>query len=118
MKNYLLVLIIPIITVICGVVSLNRPPKEINSLYGYRTARSMRDKRSWDYAQSMLGEYFIYYAIASFIVGLILSVICRIFFNREYAPSVIMLIQTAGIFSLVFVIESNLKKEHKRWDEK
>jgi uncharacterized membrane protein len=46
------------------------PPKSINSLYGYRTARSMKSQENWDYAQSMSARMmmaFAYYLGSSLI---------------------------------------------------
>lgn len=40
-----------IIFVMAGLVLFKFPPKEINSLYGYRTKNSMKDQDSWDFAQ-------------------------------------------------------------------
>lgn len=36
---------------IAGWLLANRPPKEINALYGYRTTRSMSSQERWDFAQ-------------------------------------------------------------------
>lgn len=37
---------------------LNHPPKEINSLFGYRTARSMQNQETWDFAQRRGGRFW------------------------------------------------------------
>lgn len=37
---------------------MNAPPKEINSGYGYRTARSMRNRETWDFAQRYSGRFW------------------------------------------------------------
>tara|TARA_B100001115_G_C15840160_1_gene420988 strand:+ start:841 stop:1194 length:354 start_codon:yes stop_codon:yes gene_type:complete len=34
------------------------PARKPNSLYGYRTDRSMRNRRNWNYAQSLLPKMF------------------------------------------------------------
>ena len=36
---------------VAGLIVMKFPPKKINSLYGYRTSRSMRNQQSWDLAQ-------------------------------------------------------------------
>lgn len=35
-----------------------RPPKTINSGYGYRNARSMRSQEAWDFAQVYSGRFW------------------------------------------------------------
>lgn len=116
MAKYYLVFIVPFVFLICGIISQKKPPKNINSLYGYRTARSMRDKQSWDWAQKQMSVYFIFYAVASLVVGIALALLCRFLFDRDYMPCVILLLQTFGIYIILFVIENNLKKMQKIWD--
>lgn len=118
MFKYIIVIPVPVLLLVSGLISLNKPPKNINSFYGYRTARSMRDSRSWDRAQKMMSAYFIYYSVAVLVLGIILSVVCRIFFDRDYIPCMIMLFQAFGIFTVIAKIESNLKKEHKHRNKK
>ncbi len=47
------------------------PAKKPNHLYGYRTDRSMRNRRNWDYAQSLLPTMFLRIAIYHLIVSAI-----------------------------------------------
>lgn len=51
----MLIGIIPITTIIIGLILYYFPPKNINSMYGYRSNRSMQDQDSWDYAQKVSG---------------------------------------------------------------
>ena len=37
--------------VLAGLLMLTFPPKKINSLYGYRSRRSMKNQENWDFAQ-------------------------------------------------------------------
>ena len=46
------VLLIPGIMVFFGRVMADHPPKTINAAYGYRTAMSMLNQDTWDYAQA------------------------------------------------------------------
>ena len=43
-------LLIPAVMLFFGQRFLNKPPKKINSLYGYRTSRSMKNQQTWDCA--------------------------------------------------------------------
>ena len=38
--------------IIAGYILLKFPPKNINSLYGYRTSSSMENQEKWDFAQN------------------------------------------------------------------
>lgn len=43
----------PIVAISLTIILITKlfPPKNINSLYGYRTATSMKSKSNWDFAQ-------------------------------------------------------------------
>ncbi len=42
-----------------GWLFLKKPPKEINSLFGYRTDRSMRSMEAWDFAHRYTGKIWL-----------------------------------------------------------
>ena len=46
------VFLIPVIMVFFGRTMMDHPPKTINAAYGYRTAMSMINQDTWDYAQA------------------------------------------------------------------
>lgn len=69
--------IIGFIFIIIGLLKMLFPPKKINSLYGYRTTRSMKNIDIWNFAQKLsaklliaLGSNLIIIGIFSLIVGL------------------------------------------------
>lgn len=45
--------LVGLIFIITGLIMLYFPPKKINSLYGYRTIRSMKNQERWDFAQNL-----------------------------------------------------------------
>ena len=61
-------MIIPVLLVVCGVWLFMCPPKEINSIFGYRTAMSKTNKDTWLFAQKYSGKLM-------FIIGAILSLL-------------------------------------------
>jgi len=91
-------LLIPILTgpvvIIIILITLKFPPKKINSLYGYRTKRSMASQEAWEFAQPYSGKMMLRYMIiyiltAAFsvpmkdidpIIGVILSLIVMMVF--------------------------------------
>lgn len=52
-------LIIPITMIIFGILFIKRPPYRINSVYGYRTRRSMASQEAWDYAHQLCGKAWL-----------------------------------------------------------
>ena len=49
-------LLIPAVMLIFGIRFGKNPPKKINSFFGYRTSRSMRNQETWFYAHRYLGK--------------------------------------------------------------
>ncbi len=49
-------LLIPLAMLGFGVVFLRWPPRKINGVYGYRTARSMASQEAWDFAHAYFGR--------------------------------------------------------------
>ena len=60
-----------------GLLIKKKPPKKINPIYGYRTKRSMKDQKSWDFAQrhsakemSNAGLYLLVFSILGYFIKL------------------------------------------------
>ena len=49
-------LLIPAVMLIFGIRFVKNPPKKINSFFGYRTSRSVRNQETWFYAHRYLGK--------------------------------------------------------------
>ena len=52
-------LLIPGSMVVLGRSFMKNPPGEINSGYGYRTARAMRNRETWAFAQRYSGRFWV-----------------------------------------------------------
>ncbi|QNR24359.1 SdpI family protein [Croceimicrobium hydrocarbonivorans] len=51
------------------------PARKPNSLYGYRTDRSMRNRRNWNYAQSLLPKMFFRVGLYHILLAALWSVL-------------------------------------------
>ena len=49
-------LLIPVAMICIGTRFVKKPPSRINSVYGYRTARSMKSQAAWDFAHRYCGK--------------------------------------------------------------
>lgn len=49
-------LLIPCTMLFFGFLWKFRPPRDVNSLYGYRTARSCKSRQAWDFAHQAIGR--------------------------------------------------------------
>ncbi len=49
-------LLIPVMMIVAGWMMWKHPPKRINSWYGYRTERSMKNEDTWKFAHDYCGR--------------------------------------------------------------
>ena len=47
------------------------PPKKINTLYGYRTNRSMKNKEIWDFANTYSAKFLLNFSLLTCIIQII-----------------------------------------------
>ncbi len=49
-------MLLPAVMVVFGVIFIKHPPRKINPIYGYRTARSMKTPETWKFAHKYCGK--------------------------------------------------------------
>ena len=105
-------LFIPIIMVIFGKSFLKAAPKEINGIYGYRTAMSMKNQDTWEFAHKHFGKVWFYAGL----ILLPLNIILLLFVMGESKDLigtvgiVVCLIDTAVMLLSIIPTERALKK--------
>ena len=57
-----------LILLVVGIVFWMCPPKKINGLYGYRTARSRKSQEAWDFAQRYSAKLITMFGLAALVV--------------------------------------------------
>ena len=58
-----------LIFIVAAIITSKYPPKNINSVYGYRTKRSMLSKERWDFAQEYSNNLMSKYGIILIFFG-------------------------------------------------
>ena len=58
-KMLLSILMMPLLMIGFGLLFMKKPPKRINSLFGYRTKRSMMNQDTWDFAHQYCGKIWL-----------------------------------------------------------
>src|SRR5690606_20975452 len=99
------------IFIIAGGIMYFFPPKKINSLYGYRTARSMKNQKNWAFAQkysakalSVLGMVFI---LSSFIRMLLP-------FDNDQHALFGMFLLIIGVVIMFLICEKAIKENEEK----
>ena len=70
-------LLLPLSMVIFGTWFMRRPPKKISVNFGYRTARSMKNKDTWDFAHRHIGRLWRGWGWATMAVSLLIMYLVR-----------------------------------------
>ena len=108
----LVILIIPLLMVGFGLLLMKNPPKKINSVYGYRTRRSVRSQDTWDFAHYYFGKLWRVCGLGSIPISLI--PICLVLGKSEQVISVagliVLGIQTLLLLVTILLTERALKK--------
>jgi len=108
---YITDLSLPVMMTIIGYVFLKYPPKEINSLYGYRTARSMRNVETWAYAHRMCGKIWIKAGPLLFVLVFFSKTFLKI--NEELLSLIHMGVLIFALLSTIFLVENMMKRKFR-----
>lgn len=65
-----MVLLVPLTMILFGNLFYYKPPKKINSIYGYRTKRSMKNSQTWEFAHEHCGWLWIRFGVVLFLISL------------------------------------------------
>jgi uncharacterized membrane protein len=104
---FLIPFLIGITLLVAGLILLNYPPKKINSLYGYRTASSMKSKERWDFAQRYSSIELI--KISALLV--LFSLIGIIYYpSKGLAMVLAFILLLLSIVILIIRVEKAIKK--------
>ncbi len=105
-------MLVPVTMIFFGKFFLNRAPREINMVFGYRTNMSMKNKDTWEFAHKYFGKVW-------FVCGwvlLLLSVILMLFVMGKdedtvgYAGGIINVVQLVFLMAPIIPTERALKK--------
>ena len=107
-----MILLIPLAMIIFGAIYIKHPPREINSLFGYRTTRSMSSREAWEFAHHLFGKLWLICGIISMPV-FILPMLFLFEADTSLISTVgaaITLVELLPMIIPVFFVESALKK--------
>ena len=86
-------LLVPAIMLYFGWRFQKKPPEKINQIYGYRTARSMKNQETWRFAHETCGRLWVRLGAVLLLLSLAAAAMT---FGRG--------VETAGIVSAVVVV--------------
>ncbi|MDT0293800.1 SdpI family protein [Mesonia ostreae] len=95
-----------VVFILLGWVLYKYPPKEINSLYGYRTSKSMKSQEAWDFAQQYSGKLMVKTGAFLLVVGVLGAYLIPISFIWEIFVAIFAF--SIAILALFYFTESEL----------
>lgn len=110
-------LLVPAVMLYFGWRFLNRQPKKINALYGYRTSRSMKNQQTWDYAHQVCGKLWF----RAGIVMLPLSLLAMLPALGKDTQALgiwlmgVVLVQVVVMIATIFPVEKALKRKFDKF---
>jgi uncharacterized membrane protein len=87
-------------------ITLKFPPKKINSIYGYRTSRSMKNQENWDLAQRFSSQLMLKQGLIILATAFLLEVLP---IPMEVATLISMLLLVISVIILFVQTEKRLK---------
>ena len=106
------VVLIPLLMIIIGAIFSKKAPKNINYVFGYRTARSMKNQETWEFSHLLLGKIWLKCGLISIVVSII-----PMFFVLNKCEDiignlglVILYLQLAMMIITIIIIENSLRK--------
>jgi len=98
--------IVGFVFAVAAFITLKFPPKKINSLYGYRTSRSMKNQENWDLAQRFSSQLMLKQGLILLLLAFILTVLPV---PMELATVISLLSLVTSVIILFVQTEKRLK---------
>ena len=97
--------------IITGYLMYKYPPKKINHIVGYRTSKSMKNKKNWKEANKMCGLLWIKLGTTNIFISILLYIfkLLNIINITEQLLSLIIIIQVIIILISIPIVENKLK---------
>ena len=107
--------LIPVIMILAGRSFSRKAPGKINPFFGYRTAMSMKNEETWDYAHRLCGRIW---TVLGWIM-LPVSVIAMLFAGKEEGAvgrtgGIVTAVQAVLLIGSILPVEAALRKRFDR----
>jgi len=99
-----------LVTLITGFWFYFNPPKTINILFGYRTKRSMKSQKNWEFAHFYSGKLLILYGAILLVLGLLAY---SLNLNNNRSNVIAIILYVIGVIIVIFKTETSIKKKFK-----
>lgn len=105
---FIILTIVGVLFIALGVFLIKFPPKKINSLYGYRTSRSMQSHKAWHYSQRYSSKILAIIGIVFTVLGVSSLYVPKL--DDMVSAIISITVVLGGVFIMFFKTERQLKK--------
>lgn len=105
-------LLIPLLMAVVGSIWEKHPVREINGAIGYRTARSMKNQETWDFAQHYMGKVWKKVGIGLLIPSVVINIAGCFWGEKIFSiiTAILEMIQVIVLLGAIIPVEHALKK--------
>ncbi len=113
-------LLVPAVMLYFGWRFLKKPPKHINSFYGYRTSRSMKNQQTWDFAHQVCGRLWFRWGLVLLPLSLLAMLLVLGKDTEELGVWLmwVTVIQVVVLLGSIVPVERALKKNFDQFGRK
>lgn len=113
-------LLVPAVMLYFGWRFLKKPPKHINSFYGYRTSRSMKNQQTWDFAHEVCGRLWFRWGLVLLPLSLLAMLLVLGKDTEELGVWLmgVTVLQLAVLVGSIVPVERALKKNFDQFGRK
>ena len=113
---FLMNMLIPVTMIGFGTYFTKQAPKDINTLFGYRTAMSMKNRKTWEYAHKVCGKLWtkLGFILLGCSTAAMLPLLGKDMNTVGYLGGGITLLQVLMLILSIFPVEAALKKKFDR----
>lgn len=108
--SFLMTLMLTLTMIVFGLIFLKRPPRNINSLYGYRTRMSSKNKETWDFAHEYAGRVWLNTGLLVFVCSMAVIILLKNSKNYERYMLTLFYIQMGFMMMVIPLTEKALRK--------
>ena len=109
-------LLLVAIMLIAGKLFMKRPPKNINWIIGYRTAMSMKNEDTWEFAHAVAGKFWWKWGWVALVVAVV-PILFVLGQPDDITATVGVIVMFVLLIPMLAVIPHTEKALHKAFDK-
>lgn len=105
------IFILPLLTIFIGYLMFKYPIKKINYFIGYRTFKSMKNQKVWNFANQYFGKLWIKIGIIKLCITLLLYILynLKILNYTDTFTFIVIFCEVSIMLLSIFIVENRIK---------